>query len=152
MNCKGVALICDQPDAVGRVVHFPGDGLLRTRPRPLPLVLIRYAVTDSGKPQELPELCGFIEDVQLVGHRVHVEATIDTELEAGQQLARYLAKAGSVALAPDLTDFTESLIDFTNATDVLVKPPSLLSWKLASVHVVHDDYAPWKDARLTRKS
>lgn len=145
---KGILLVCDKEDASRRTVRYPRSGL-RTRPRPLPLLVIKMDVTEGGKPLETPLLAGFIEQVYLVGNEVHCEGALDPDTEAGAKAISWLGRVGTMALAPDLVEISEALDFSPEALELKDYRPELLSWTIAAANLVHDDYAPWAEARLS---
>lgn len=146
IHVKGIIIVLNEPDVSQRVVCYPAAGL-RHGQLPLPLYLIKMDVTESGKPKETELVCGAVDAVYLVGNQVHMEGRIDPDTGAGGKIANWFGSVPSIAVAPQLDDITMALIPL-ESLDIHGAPPELLSWKIRGVALVHDDYAPWPQARL----
>lgn len=149
INVKGVVIRFSEPDTCQRSITAPPPRATRWE-LPMPLTLVRYAVEEgTGKPMDELQLAGAIEELTIVGTDLHFRGHLDRTTEAGAKLASYLAKSGSVAVAPYLEDVAHAMFDLdTMVASDLLAPTEILDWRLRAVHVVHEQYAAWPEARM----
>lgn len=149
IKVKGVAILFSEPDTCQRSINAPPPRVTRWE-LPLPLTLVRYAVDEeTGKPMDELQVAGAVEELTIVGTHLHFRGTLDRDTEAGAKLASYLARSGSVAVAPFLDNMAHAMFDLdTMVAQDLLAPTEILDWRLREVHVVHEQYAAWPEARM----